>query len=170
MNIEINKNQTIVYDEDIIFKIKDLIKMGLDKLKSFVESKSLDLEFYNDIKESFTKISLMLKELKLWSELNYFNSISPYIEYIVYQNSLNSSFGHCSFAIELLRYYLELIKTNFNFYLGLSNMNFEEFESFQVESKRKNLEFMCKFYGEIYELSGDYLEDELYQIQESLRE
>ena len=168
--MNVNINQTIAYDENIILKIKEMIKTGLDKLKSIIESKSLNLEFFNDLKSKFTEISLKLNELKLWNELNYFNSISPYIEYIVYQNSINSSFGHCSFAIELLKFYLDFIKNNFDFYLKTNNMSLEEFESFQEEIKRKYRLYRRKFYGEVYELSGDYTEEELYKIHESLRE
>lgn len=168
--MNVNINQTIAYDENIILKIKEMIKTGLDKLKSIIESKSLNLEFFNDLKSKFTEILLKLNELKLWNELNYFNSISPYIEYIVYQNSINSSFGHCSFAIELLKFYLDFIKTNFDFYLKTNNMSLEEFESFQEEIKRKYRLYRRKFYGEVYELSGDYTEEELYKIHESLRE
>ena len=168
--MNVNINQTIAYDENIILKIKEMIKTGLDKLKYIIESKSLNLEFFNDLKSKFTEISLKLNELKLWNELNYFNSISPYIEYIVYQNSINSSFGHCSFAIELLKFYLDFIKNNFDFYLKTNNMSLEEFESFQEEIKRKYRLYRRKFYGEVYELSGDYTEEELYKIHESLRE
>lgn len=38
-NMNVNKNISIVYDTEIISKIKEMIKEGLDKLKLFVKVK-----------------------------------------------------------------------------------------------------------------------------------
>lgn len=170
MNFTAN-NYTIEYDKNIILKLKEMIENGLKKLKSFVKfNKKGNLDFYNDLKERFNNIASKLKELELWDELKYFISISHYVEYIVYQNSLDSSFGYCSFAIELLNFYLDYIKVNFDYYLNLSIMNIKEFNEFQKGIKRKHRIYRRKFFEEIYQLSGEYTLDELYKMHESLRE
>lgn len=143
------KNQSIVYDEKTIFKVKEMIAAGLNKLKLFKCKKLGNLDFYNDLKETFTEIALNLKELKLWNELDYFLSISLYIEYIVYKNSIDSSFGHCSFAIELLNFYINLIKTNSDYYLNLTGMSIKDFGIYQNETKLNidsiDINFLVKF-------------------------
>ena len=163
-------DQSIVFDESIISKIEELIKMGLAKLKSFVKSDIDDLTFYYDLKNRFDEIAFKLEELQLWHELKYFISISHYIEYIVYQNSIDSSFGHCSFAVDLLNFYIDFITSNFDFYLNPNDIGSDKYDEFQKESKLKHRFFRRKFYGEIYELSGDYAIDDLYEVHEALRE
>ena len=157
------------YDADIIYKIKEMIEKGLDKLKSFSESEKYNLEYYNDMKERFKKISVKLKELKLCDEFKYFISICPHIEYIVYRNCIDPSFGHCSFAIELLTSYIKLIETNFDYYLGNTLISHDEYEKYGKEYKIKNRQYRREFYNEIYEFSGEYSQEELYGIHASLR-
>ncbi|SEL20852.1 hypothetical protein SAMN05216439_0158 [Methanobrevibacter gottschalkii] len=164
------KNQSIVYDEKTIFKVKEMIVAGLNKLKLFKCKKSGNLDFYNDLKETFTEIALNLKELKLWNELDYFLSISLYIEYIVYKNSIDSSFGHCSFAIELLNFYINLIKTSSDYYLNLTEMSIKDFGIYQNETKTRYRQYRRKFHTDVYVLSGDFTEDQMYEIHASLRE
>lgn len=169
MAVNITHNQSIVLDECAISKIRQMIEAGLLKLKSFVRSQYVNLDFYNDIKERFNRIALKLECLELWDELNYFLSISQFIEYIIYHNSLDSSFGHCDFAIEILKFYIDYIKVNFDYYLKNSSMDLEEFELFQEEIRRKHFEYLKKFHRDISEFSGDFTQDELYKIHESLR-
>lgn len=169
MNTNIN-NQHLEYSEEIISKIKEMIKNGLDKLKSFVKyRKPNNLKFYNDLKENFKKISAKLQELKLCEELKYFISISPQIEYIVYQNCLNPSFGHCSFAIELMDFYNTLIETNFSFYLNENNMSPEEFKNFQKEMKIKNISIAINSIIKSMNLVA-ITPKELYELHASLKE
>ncbi|WP_407391465.1 hypothetical protein [Methanobrevibacter sp.] len=166
----ININQTIVYDESIILKIKEMIEAGLNKLKSFVKGiKDDNLNFYNDLSDRFNQIALKLEELELWDELNYFLSISQFIEYIIHQNCLDSSFGHCDFAVELLKFFIEYIKVNFDYYLNKSYLSLEEFEAFQEEIQIKHYNYLKDFFREICEFSGDYSQEELYEIHTSLR-
>ena len=173
MNININNNITIEHDSKTLLKIKELIEIGFKKLKHYInskKSKNKNMNFYYDLKERFNKIYIELKELKLCNELRYLLSISQFIDYIVYQNSINDSFGHCEFALELLDFCIEIFKTNFDYYLNSNNMSFEEFELFQEEIKRKHREYRREFYNKVYEKSGNYADNELYEIHESLRE
>ena len=57
MYTTINYNPPIEFDEDIISKIKEMIEKGLNKLKSFVKSKTnSNLNFYNELNCEFVKL------------------------------------------------------------------------------------------------------------------
>ena len=147
MNTSINTNLSIDYDAIIISKIKEMIKEGLYKLKSFVEvKKQSKFKIYYELEEKFNEIALKLEKYEfLNNELNYFLSISDKILYIVNENCINTSFGHCDFALNLFDVFIELL-----------------------ESKIRLIRH--DFYNEIYESTGEFSEKELYEIHKSLRE
>ena len=170
----INKNLAIEYDPDIVSKIKELIKEGFDKLKSFVKIKTdeitgiSNLNFYEELNLQFHEISTKLKELKLCREHYYFVSIKDHILYIVRQNSLDSTFGHCNFAVELFDFFIEFFKTNLEFYKSTNEIP-DEFEKLQKSFKERYWDYRCIFYSDIYQPSGDFTEKEMYKIHEQLR-
>ena len=172
-----NKNQTIDYDANIVSKIKEMIKEGFENLKSFVKINSNEItiktpnfEFYNELDKKFDEISLKLKELKLCDEFNYFLSISDYILYIVHQNSMDSTFGHCNFALELLEFFMELFTTNVNFYNSLLKITEKKFKKVQTNFKQQFWEYRSHFYCNIYQPTGEFSEEEMYEIHKSLRD
>ena len=58
MNTSINTNLSIDYDAKIISKIKEMIKEGLYKLKSFVEvKKQSKFKIYYELEEKFNEIA-----------------------------------------------------------------------------------------------------------------
>ncbi len=171
-----NKNITIEYDEEMLLKLKEMIEEGWMKLKSFVKintnqkavsKQKPNLDFYHDLKEKFKNISIKLKELKLCEELRYFLSVSHLINYIVYENSLNSSFGHCCFAIELLKFFIRLFKTNLQFY----NKSYEnyDFQKTQREFEKIHFNYIREFYWNIYQPDTDFDENNMYEYAKSLR-
>lgn len=169
----VNNNIAIEYDPDILSKIKEIIKEGFEKLKCFVELKTKEIKeisnfsFYDELKLQFREISMKLKELKLCREHYYFISIKDYILYIVRQNSLDSTFGHCNFTVELFNFFMELFKTNVNFYKSLTKNN-EEFDMMQNRFKEQYWEYRSKFYCDVYQPTGDFTDEEMYQIHKSL--
>lgn len=172
-----NKNQAIEYDPNTILKIKEMIKEGFEKLKSFVNIKYKEIElitpnfkFYNELDQKFDEISFKLKELKLYEEYNYFLSISEYILYIVRQNSIDSTFGHCNFALELFDFFRNLFKTNINFYNSTLKINDEEFKIIQKHFKEQYWEYRSDFYCDVYKSTEEFTDEEMYKIHKSLRE
>lgn len=173
-----NQNITVV-DESIISKIREMIEAGWIKLKSFVNSKidenqknksNHNLEFYHDLRKNFNNIASKLEELELYDELRYFLSISHFIKYIIYRNSLDSSFGHCQFAIDVLKFFIELFKFNLDFYTNSIEISDEEFKHIQREIKQTHWEYRREFYWNIYEPDDDYVEEKFYYYAKSLKE
>lgn len=111
-------------------------------------------------------ISLKLKELRLCKELGYFLSISDLIKYIVYKNSVDSSFGYCCFDVELLEFFQNIFKTNLEFY---DNPNDVRFQKAQEEFNRKQFEYIRQFYWDIYVSDDDFDKEDMYEIAKSLR-
>lgn len=103
------------------------------------------------------------------NEYNYFLSILDYILYIVRQNSIDTNFGHCNFALELLDFFMELFKTNINFYISNRKFSTSEFKTTQKKFKERYWDFRYVFYSDIYQSSGDITEKEMYKIHEQLR-
>jgi len=63
MNSNMNNPTTIVYDDNIVTKIKEIIKKGLDKLESFIKSKTNpNLSLYNELECEFNEIISKLEE------------------------------------------------------------------------------------------------------------
>ena len=111
---------------------------------------------------------MKLEELNLYIEHNYFISLKDYILYIVHQNSIDSTFGHCNFTVELIDFFMELFKTNINFYKKNQTAT-DEFKRLQKDFKEKYWDYRCIFYSYIYQSSGDFTEDEMYKIHKHLR-
>lgn len=157
---------TISYDEEIISKLKEMLEEGGQKLKSFVKAKkeilhsNQNLDFYNDLKDEFKNIALKLKELNLFEELRYFLSVSHMINYIVYKNSIDSSFGYCGFAVELLEFYLDMFQTN---------VDGHEFDV-ESQSKRKYCQYARKFYWDICNPDDDFATEEMHEFGKNLME
>lgn len=156
-----------------ISEIEEFSNEGFDKLKSSIEksstAKNPNFELYDKLNQTFYEISIKLKELKLCTEHYYFVSIKDYILYIVRQNSVDSTFGHCNFALELLDFFMELFKSNLKFYkTGIKRP--DEFKRLQKKFKERYWDYRCIFYSDIYQPSGDFTEEEMYEIHEHLRD
>lgn len=168
-----NNNIAIEYDENIISKIKEMIEEGWKKIINFfkLQNKGLDqnpnFDFYQELTGKLNKISIELEELNLFDELKYFLSISHMVKYIVYENSSDSSFGHCCFAVDLLKFFLYLFKTNLNYYNG--QIEYETFQDVQKEFKRKHFEYKREFYWNIYQIDEAFNRDKMYDVAKSLR-
>ena len=171
--MNINPNISIVYDPEIISKIKEMIKEGFEKLKTFVKTQENEInpnfKLYDELNQKFDEISLKLKELGLYEEYNYFLSISDYIVYIIHQNSIDSTFGHCNFTLELLDFFMELFKTTVNYYNSTLKISDKEFKTIQTDFKERYWEYRSQFYCNIYQSTGNYTDKEMYEIHESLR-
>ena len=175
MYTNMNPSITIGHDETTISNIKEMIEEGWEKLKSFIKSradqtlllKEANLDFYHELKERFKNITLKLKELKLCEELRYFLSVSHLINYIVYKNSLDSSFGHCDFAADLLKFFKKIFETNIQFY----NETYENdyFKKVQEEFEKIHFEYIREFYWNIYQQDDEFDEEKMYKIAKSLR-
>ena len=151
MNTSINTNISIDYDSEIVSKIKEMIKEGLYKLKSFVKVK----------KQS---------KFEIYYELNYFLSISDKIIYIVHKNCIDTSFGHCDFALHLFDIFIELLESKIRLINNYCDFELKRHEKFKIHFKNVYGEIRHEFYNEIYESNGEFSDKELYEIHESLRE
>lgn len=106
--------------------------------------------------------------MRLCDEYNYFLSISDYILYIVHQNSIDSTFGHCNFALELLDFFMDLFKTNANLYSSTVKIDAEEIETMRTSFKEQYWKYRSSFYCEVYKSSGKFSDEEMYEIHKSL--
>lgn len=174
--MNLTKDDPIVYDPEILNKIKKMIQEGFEKLKSFVKkaheknvTKKTNFNFYMEIEQKFDEITYKLKELKLCEEFNYFISISDYILYIIHENSIDSTFGHCNFALELLEFFMEIFTTDIKYYNSPLTSNSDEFKTIQNKFKEKYHRYRREFYWNIYEYSDDFDEKEMYEFAKSLR-
>ncbi|MBQ2832783.1 hypothetical protein [Methanobrevibacter sp.] len=175
--MNINKDNPIVYNPEILTKIKEMIKEGFEKLKSFVNIKSNELttkipnfEFYNELDQKFDEITFKLKELRLCDEYNYFLSISDYILYIVHQNSIDSTFGHCDLALELFDFFIEIWNEKIRLVKNFSEENIKKHEKLKLDFKKRYHIYRREFYWNIYEYSDDFDEKEMYEFAKSLKE
>ena len=169
MHNNITKNTTVDFDDNIIRKIKEIIEKGLHKLESFIKAKTKpNLKYYYELDQEFDEIILKLEKLELWEERRYFLSIKRMILYIVQKNSIDRNFGHCNFAVELLNFFIDIFKTNISFYKNESETSEKEFEDFREDTKRKYREYRRIYYQNIYELTGEYCEKELYETLKRL--
>ena len=86
------------------------------------------------------------------------------ILYIVRKNSYNKDFGHCNFALELLHFFIEMFKTNIDFYQKSTQINnFKE-----QECKRKYLDYRRFYYQNIY--ISEYSDEKSYKTLKNLKE
>ena len=169
-----NNNILLECNRHRISEIEELSNDGFEKLKSSIEKSSRttanpNFELYGELNQTFYEISLKLKELKLYSEHYYFVSIKDYILYIARQNSVDSTFGHCNFALELLDFFMELFKSNLKFYDSKIE-TCDEFKRLQKKFKERYWDYRCIFYSDIYHPSGDFTEEEMYELHKSLRD
>ena len=170
MNAAINNNSAIEYGEDAISKFIELIEKESCKLKTFAKSKTkLNLNFFNELNLEFDEIISQLEDLNLWEERKYFLAIEDMVLYIVHENSIDKNFGHCDFAAGLLDFFISLFKTNQEFYKNSTSINDEEFRIHQESCRNEYHEYRCIFYQKIYESSGTYTDDELYEILKGWR-
>jgi hypothetical protein len=172
MNITINNNRNIDYDEDIITKIKEMIEKGLRKLKSFVKSnKKSDLKFYYDIDERFNRIANTLEQFDFLSnEFDYFLSISNNILYIIFKNCTDPTFGHYDYALELFDFFKEIWDAKLKLIDNYDETSLKEYEESQEDFRDRSWKYQQEFYLNIHESSGEFTGKEIYSIHEKLRE
>lgn len=169
--MHINKNSPTDFDDCIVQKINEIMENGLDKLESFIKSKTTpNLTYYNELDQKFDEIVLKLEELELWEERRYFLAITDMVLYIVQKNSIEKDFGHYDFAIELLNFFIEIFKTNISFYKNESELSEKDFKNHQRDYKNRYHNYRTIFYQKIYEPSGRYSDEELYEFLKSLKE
>lgn len=168
----INNNIAIEYDPEIISKIKEIIKEGFEKLKSFVKSKNKSsFDIYFELDEKFNDIALRLEKFEfLNEELDYFLSISDKILYIIHSNCINPTFGHCDFALELFNLFKEIWDKKIRLITNYSHLELERYNEFKNSFKIKYGKYRHKFYLEIHKSTGEFSEKEIYKLHESLRE
>lgn len=170
MNITVNN--AFDYNPEILEKIKEMIREGFDKLKSFVKSK-LDSRFkkYHELEEKLNNIASKMRNLKSFdSEFAYYRFIKGKILHILYENCKNDSFGHCDFAIELFDFFIDVWNAKIRLNGNYSKGELEIYEKRQIEFKKRYHGYRRKFYCDIYEPSGEFSEEEMYEIHKSLRE
>jgi hypothetical protein len=167
----VNNNQTIEYDPKIISKIKEMIKEGFEKLKNIIITmKNSNYDIYYEVKRVLNKISNKLINIDSFkNEYKYLILLKNEILHIIYKNCEDSSFGHCSFALELMDFFIEIWNAKINLVENYSKAQLKKYEDLQNSFKKRYREYRHEFYTNIYELSEDYSEEELYDIHASLR-
>ena len=168
MNMNIQKDYTIDYDPEILSKIKELIKEGFEKLKSFVKSQKR-FKVYHELEEKFNNIANNLRHVKSFSkEFTYYRFVKGKILHIVYKNCENASYGHCDFALELFNFFIDVWKAKIRLYENYSKEELALYEKKQENFKKRKQMYRRKFYCDIYEFSGEFDEDKMYNIHASL--
>lgn len=166
-----NNSQTIEYDPNIISKIKEILKEGFEKLKSFVKHEKSDFNLYYELDGKFNEIALKLEKYEfLNDQLDYFLSISDKILYIIHQNCEDSNFGHCDFALELFDFFIEIWNAKIELVNNFSEKELEKYEEFKNSFKSRYGSYRHEFYLEVYKSENEFSEDEMYEIHQSLRE
>ena len=170
-NMNTNKNIAIVYDPEIISKIKDMIKESFEKLKNFINIKSSKFNAYYELEEKFNNITNNLEKYEIFNdESTYFLLISDEILYIIYQNCKNASFGHCDFALELYDFFMEIWNAKIQLTNNYSNDEFKKHEKLKIDFKKRYHEYRREFYWNIYEYCDDFDENETYEFAKCLKE
>ena len=169
-NMNTDEHISIVYDTEIISKIKKMIKEGLDKLKSFVKVKNESkFQIYHEWEDKFNTIAIKLEKYELFNdELDYFLLITDEILYIVYQNCKNNSFGHCEFALELFDFFMEIWDAKIKLAKNFSEKELERHGKLKILFKEKYHTYRREFYWNIYEYSDDFDEDGTYKFAKTL--
>ena len=163
-----NNNVTIEYDENIICKLKEMIELGLNKLKSFVKSDESKFEVFREMDERFNDIAKNLEKYEFLSnEFNYFLSISSKILYVIHRNCENHSFGHCEYAVELFDFFIEIWDVKIQFIH--SKITFRGYDEIQKEFEKRYWEYEREFYLHVHESDEGYCEEEIYDIHKKLR-
>ncbi|MBQ7928546.1 MAG: hypothetical protein IJ287_07410 [Methanobrevibacter sp.] len=169
--MNINKNISIVYDTEILNKIKEMIQEGFDKLKNLVNSEPPKFNIYDELKDKFNDIENNLKSYDfLNEELTYLLLISDEILYILNQNCKDSSFGHCDFALELFDFFIEIWNAKIRLIENYSEIELKKHETLKSNFKKRYHTYRREFYWNIYEYSEDFDEKEMYEFAKSLKE
>ena len=169
--MNINKNISIVYDTEILNKIKEMIQEGFDKLKNLVNSEPPKFNIYDELKDKFNDIENNLKSYDfLNEELTYLLLISDEILYILNQNCKDSSFGHCDFALELFDFFIEIWNAKIRLIENYSEIELKKHETLKSNFKKRYHTYRREFYWNIYEYSEDFDEKEMYEFAKSLNE
>ena len=169
--MNINKNISIVYDTEILNKIKEMIQEGFDKLKNLVNSEPPKFNIYDELKDKFNDIENNLKSYDfLNEELTYLILISDEILYILNQNCKDSSFGHCDFALELFDFFIEIWNAKIRLIENYSEIELKKHETLKSNFKKRYHTYRREFYWNIYEYSEDFDEKEMYEFAKSLKE
>ena len=166
-----SKNQTIDYDSNTISKIKEMIKEGFEKLKNFIKYEKTDLNIYYELDEKFNDIALRLEKYEFFNEqLDYFLSISDKILYIIKQNCIDSSFGHCDFALDLFDLFIEIWNAKIKLIDNFSKRELEKYDAILNNFKSRYRAYRHEFYLKIYKSNSEFSQNEMYEIHESLRQ
>ena len=162
-----NENITIGYNEKIISNIKELLKLGWNKLKSFVKSKNKsNFDFYHDLNQKLEAISNLLRDNSSFEkEFNYFLFVKDNISYVVYKNCEDNSFGYCDYALKLLEFFIEIWDARIN-----SSPTSLEYENLHISFKKRYHQYRREFFEDIYVQSGDFSSEEMYNVHKRLRE
>lgn len=170
-NMNINKDYSIVYDPEILTKIKEMIKEGFEKIKSFVNKKSSKFKVYYELREKFNMIANKLRDCEYFiNEFAYFRFIKRKILHILYQNCEDESYGHCDFALELLDFFMEIWDARIKFNKEFSKEELNQYKAQQNSFKKRCHKYRREFYCDIYKPDGEFSEIEIYEIHESLRD
>lgn len=172
MNSLITNNLTVEYNEEIISKIEEMIKKGLNKLKSFANSmKTNNLEFYYEMDERFNNIAKKLEKYEfLNDEFEYFLSVSSKILYIIRKNCKDHTFGHCDYALKLFDFIIEILESKQELIKNYSENELNNYERAQKDFEDRYWEYQKEFYLNIHDSDGELSEKEIYNIHEKLRE
>lgn len=148
----ITTKPTIDYDKEIVSKIKEMIKKGLNKLESFIKSeKTNNLEFYHEMDERFNNIAKKLEKYEfLDNEFEYFLSVSSKISYIVLKNCEDYSFGHCDYALELFDFLIEILEAKQELIKNYSEKELKKYEKAQEYFENRYWEYQKEFYLNIH--------------------
>ena len=169
--MNVNKSIPIVYDQEILNKIKEMIKEGFDKLNSFFSVKSSKFKVYDEIKEKFNEIADKLRDNDSFSnEFAYFRFIKRKILHIIYQNCENENYGHYDFALKLFDFFVEVWNARIKLNKEFSQKELILYEARQNSFKKRCHNFRREFYKNIYKSDGEFSEEEIYNIHESLRD
>ena len=171
MNVNNTTNTPIVYNPEIISKIKEMINEGFNKLKAFVKvKKQSKFEIYCELEEKFNSIALKLEKYDIFNdELDYFLLISDEILYIIHQNCEDNTFGHCEFALELFDFFMEIWNAKIELSENYSKIEIEKYSKLKISFKERYHQYRREFYWNIYEYSEDFDENESYEFAKTLR-
>lgn len=162
----------IDYDPNILFKIKEIIKNGFEKLKIAVQSRfNSDFKIYYELDGKFNEIALMLEKYEiLHEELDYFLLISDKILYIIKKNCENNSFGHYDFTLDLFDFFMEIWDAKLYLLNNYSTSELENHQNLKEDFNKKYFEFNKKFHREIFQPDENYSEREIYNVMKSMRD
>lgn len=168
----ISNNIAINSDVEIKSPIGELVEINIEKIKKLLKSKQeSDFKVYDEIETTLDNIADTLRNSKAFkNEFKYLILIKSEILHILYKNCEDSSFGHCDFALDLINFFKEVWEAKISLYENYSETQLKKYGELQNSFKKRYHKYREIFYYEIYEFSGEFSEEELYKIHESLRE